>query len=85
MNNEAPEVYYNVSQTQMSIARRFGGLKVNGVEYRYDAETDRLVREDIAKRDEQYKAAERRKWVNQAKEMHRMAKELERAKQEFMF
>jgi hypothetical protein len=83
--NNAPEVYYNISQTQMSIARHYGGLKVNGVEYRYDAETDRLVREDIAKRDEQRKAAEQRKMVAQMREMHRMGQQLERAKQEFMF
>lgn len=30
------EIYHNISHTQMSIARRYGGLKVNGSTYEYD-------------------------------------------------
>ena len=79
------EIYYNISHTQLSIARHYGGLKVNGSMYEYDSEQDRLIRSDIAKRDEKFKAAERKKWMEQQKEFDRMSREMERAKQEFMF
>lgn len=46
-----PERYYHVSQTQMSIARHFGGMTVNGRKYVYDPTTDTLVRDDIVKRE----------------------------------
>lgn len=42
-----PEVIYHVSQTQLSVARHFGGCKFNGADYHYDAETDTLTRMDI--------------------------------------
>lgn len=79
------EVYYNISSSQLSIARHYGGLKVNGVEYRYVAENDSLVREDIWQKDKKMQDAEKRKWIQQYKEQQRFGKELERAKQEFMF
>lgn len=79
------EIYYNISHTQLSIARHYGGLKVNGSMYEYDAEQDRLIRSDIAKRDAAFKAAERKRWIEQQKELNRIGRELERAKQEFMF
>lgn len=79
------EIYHNISHTQMSIARHYGGLTVNGSTYEYDAEQDRLIRSDIAKRDEKLKASERKKWIEQQKEFNRMSREMERAKQEFMF
>lgn len=66
-----PERIYNVSQTQMSVARFFGGCKLNGVDYHYDAESDTLTRMDIwnalcsTSKEEAAKAkkAEREKWM----------------------
>lgn len=46
-----PERYYNVSKTQMSIARHYGGMKVNGRAYTYDPTTDTLVRDDVVRRE----------------------------------
>ena len=42
-----PERIYNVSHTQLSIARYYGGIRLNGAEYHYDAESDMLIRMDI--------------------------------------
>lgn len=39
----------NVRWTQLSIARHYGGTRVNDVYYEYIPETDELVRGDIAK------------------------------------
>ena len=44
-----PERIYNVSQTQFSIARLYGGCKFNGADYHYDAESDTLTRMDVWK------------------------------------
>lgn len=44
-----PERIYNVSQTQLSIARYYGCIKFNGVNYHYDADSDTLTRMDIWK------------------------------------
>ena len=38
-----PEKFYRVSQTQMSIARFYGGMIVNGHEYVYDPTDDSLT------------------------------------------
>jgi len=54
-----PDRYYNVSQTQMSIARHYGGMKVNGQAYIYDPTTDTLVRQDVVK--SEAKAKKRKK------------------------
>lgn len=67
-----PERIYNVSQTQFSIARLFGGCKFNGADYHYDAESDTLTRMDVWKalcassKEEAAKAAnaEREKWAD---------------------
>ncbi len=48
-NEEAPIRYTHVSQTQLSVARYYGRIKVNGIMYIYDAATDTLTREDIVK------------------------------------
>lgn len=61
------EVYHNVSHTQLSIARFYGGIKINGVYYEYNSDTDQLIREDIVKRDAKFLAAEKRKWKKIAK------------------
>jgi hypothetical protein len=66
-----PERFYNVSQTQLSIARHYGGIKFNGADYHYDAESDTLTRMDVWKariascKEEGDKAAraEREKWT----------------------
>lgn len=44
-----PERITNVSQTQLSIARHYGGCKFNGANYHYDAASDTLIRMDIWK------------------------------------
>lgn len=43
------ERIHNVSATQFSIARHFGGCTVNGVYYYYDPRDDTLTREDVLK------------------------------------
>ena len=42
-----PERYYNISATQLSIARHCGGIIINGAAYVYIADDDQLVRKDI--------------------------------------
>lgn len=37
----------DVSYTQLSIARHYGGTTVNGVHYTYIPESDELVRDDV--------------------------------------
>lgn len=37
----------NVSQTQFSIARYYGGCQYNGDSYTYLPETDELIRDDV--------------------------------------
>ena len=44
-----PERIRNVSRSQFSIARHYGGIKLNGASYVYDPETDTLIREDVLK------------------------------------
>lgn len=39
----------NVTYTQLSIARHYGGTNVNGVHYTYIPESDELVRDDVLK------------------------------------
>ena len=39
----------NVSMTQLSIARHYGGIRYNGDQYKYFADTDELVRDDVLK------------------------------------
>lgn len=66
-----PERIYNVSQTQFSVARYYGGCKFNGADYHYDAESDTLTRMDVWKerransKEDAAKAAkaERDKWT----------------------
>ena len=66
-----PERIYNVSQTQLSVARHYGGCKFNGADYHYDAASDTLTRMDVwkaqtasSKKDAEKAAkAEREKWT----------------------
>lgn len=46
---QKPEIIHNVSATQFSIARHYGGCTVNGVYYYYDPRDDTLMREDVFK------------------------------------
>lgn len=39
-----PEIIYNVSQSQLSIARHYGGINYNGVEYVYNPADDTLTK-----------------------------------------
>jgi hypothetical protein len=39
----------NVSMTQFSIARHFGGITFQKKPYRYFAETDALIRDDVVR------------------------------------
>jgi hypothetical protein len=43
------KIIENVSNSQLSIARYYGGLNLNGIEYIYEAKTDRLIRNDYLK------------------------------------
>lgn len=43
----APEEIHNVSQSQFSVARHFGGCTYMGQTYIYDAGQDRLIRRDV--------------------------------------
>lgn len=40
-------LYQGVSQTQLSIARHYGGMQVNGEHYVYCYPTDELIRQDV--------------------------------------
>lgn len=44
-----PEEIHNVSKSQFSIARHFGGIRFNGVGYTYDPTRDVLIRDDVLK------------------------------------
>ena len=46
-DQRAAWLYRFVSQTQLSIARHFGGITVNGKNYVYFPETDELIRDDV--------------------------------------
>lgn len=39
-----PEIIYNVSQTQLSIAWSYGGINYNGAEYVYNPYDDTLTK-----------------------------------------
>jgi hypothetical protein len=43
------KIIENVSKTQLSTSRIYGGCIVNGIEYKYDHQTDRLIRYDYWK------------------------------------
>jgi len=40
----APDIIYSVSHTQLSIARHYGGITYNGVEYVYNPADDTLTK-----------------------------------------
>lgn len=46
---DANVAYTNVSMTQLSIARHYGGAKVNNKHFVYNPGDDSLIREDVVK------------------------------------
>ena len=46
---DASVAYANVSMTQLSIARHYGGAKVQGKQFVYNPTDDSLIREDVVK------------------------------------
>jgi len=70
MISTAPERILNVSNSQFSVARHYGGCTFAGHSYHYDSETDQLVRRDVwnseLKQDKEKaaraKKAEKEKW-----------------------
>lgn len=49
LHRNTPFGMTNVSVTQLSIARFYGGIKYNGEHYIYLPETDELIRKDVLK------------------------------------
>ena len=49
LHRKTPFGMTNVSQTQLSIARHYGGIKYNGESYTYLPLTDELIRNDVLK------------------------------------
>jgi hypothetical protein len=47
--NSSPPLYRFVSNTQLSIARYYGSMKINGHHYTYMPATDELIRDDVLK------------------------------------
>lgn len=48
--SEPVEKYYHVSQSQLSIARHYGGLSINGYFYIYNPEEDTLTLDKALKK-----------------------------------
>jgi hypothetical protein len=49
LHRKTPFGMTNVSMTQLSIARHYGGIKYNGESYTYLPKTDELIRNDVLK------------------------------------
>lgn len=49
LDKQTPFAIGGVSQSQLSIARHYGGCKFRGRHYLYIPETDELLRDDVAK------------------------------------
>jgi hypothetical protein len=45
-----PIIFEGISLSQLSIARHYGGMKINGVEYVYIPDKDALLRKDWVKK-----------------------------------
>ena len=52
MSDPAPERYFNVTESQLSISRFYGGCKFGGHSYIYDPDKDELIRDDIHKKEQ---------------------------------
>ena len=44
---KAPEEIHGISNSQLSVARHFGGCKYMGASYHYDSSQDALIRMDV--------------------------------------
>lgn len=68
---DAQVAYSGISWTQLSVARHYGGAKVNGKHYIYNPADDSLIREDVLKwiakkqREEKKAAKEKGKQASQ--------------------
>ncbi len=62
-----PDEIHNVSQTQLSIARHYGGIIYNGKEYVYFPNEDKLVRKDLIKKNKPKKIDKKKKIDNNGK------------------
>lgn len=51
----SPEVIYNVSRSQLSVARYYGRCQFNGATYYYCPVTDTLTRADVLKKRKEWK------------------------------
>lgn len=49
LHRKTPFIIQNVSMTQLSIARHYGGITYNGDAYTYNPKTDELIRNDFLK------------------------------------
>jgi|WetSurMetagenome_2_1015567.scaffolds.fasta_scaffold562694_1 hypothetical protein len=49
LKREAPFLITNVSNTQFSVARHYGGCMAYGQKYTYNPLTDELIRDDVLK------------------------------------
>lgn len=63
LHKRTPYGITNVSMTQFSIARHYGGIKFNGDHYVYLPDTDELIREDVLRWQKQ--EAKKRKAINE--------------------
>lgn len=70
MSDPLPEIIYNVSQTQLSIARYYGGIKYNGHMYIYNPKDDTLIKSLPQKK----KAKNERTSTNQLSRTNRSAR-----------
>ncbi len=49
LHKKTPFLICGVTQTHLSIARHYGGIRYNGDSYTYMPPTDELVRDDVLK------------------------------------
>lgn len=57
LHRRTPYGMTNVSMTQLSIARHYGGCKYQGESYTYLPHTDELIRDDVLKWQRKHKRA----------------------------
>ena len=62
LHRKSPYGITNVSMTQFSVARYYGGMNFNGSFYIYNPPTDELIREDVLKwRNKELKSKRKKK------------------------
>ena len=60
LDRTTPFVICGVSQSQLSIARFYGGIKYNGRMYSYIPPTDELIRDDVVRWLTKHRKAQRK-------------------------